>query len=101
MALADGVLNITVFAQEAPKKEKISVPVLTPKEQEDVPMLQESKEEKGDVAAETVAEDDATVQMENGQGLEYQILAGPAFTIFFTCAGLVNGILADKTNRLC
>ena len=35
----------------------------------------------------------------SGQGLQYQILAGPAFVAVFTVAGLGHGYLADRFNR--
>lgn len=35
-----------------------------------------------------------------GLGLEYHILAGPAFVAMFTIAGLGWGYLADKFNRV-
>jgi len=36
----------------------------------------------------------------NGQGIEYQILAGPSFTFTKTIGGLVIGALADRYNRV-
>ena len=35
----------------------------------------------------------------NGQGFEYQILAGPIFIIVFTFAGIFLGLAADLYNR--
>lgn len=35
----------------------------------------------------------------NGQGLQYEILAGPVFIVVFTLAGLPLGLLADFYNR--
>ncbi|XP_078495077.1 cis,cis-muconate transport protein-like [Ciona intestinalis] len=35
-----------------------------------------------------------------GQGIEYQVLAGPVFIAIFTVMGLVNGILGDRYNRI-
>ncbi|XP_011555320.3 putative metabolite transport protein HI_1104 [Plutella xylostella] len=35
----------------------------------------------------------------NGLGLEYQVLAGPAFMAVFTVVGVVLGVVADKYNR--
>ena len=35
----------------------------------------------------------------NGQGFEYQILAGPAFQLVFTTAGVFVGLAADRYNR--
>ncbi|XP_049767133.1 D-xylose transporter [Schistocerca cancellata] len=36
----------------------------------------------------------------NGQGLDYQILAGPSFIAVFTVVGVIMGILADRFNRV-
>lgn len=36
----------------------------------------------------------------NGLGLDYQVLAGPAYMAVFTVAGIVLGIIADKYNRV-
>lgn len=35
----------------------------------------------------------------NGQGIEYQILAGPSFILAFSIGGLLIGALADRYNR--
>ena len=35
----------------------------------------------------------------NGQGIEYQILAGPVFVVVGTVSALVFGALSDKFNR--
>ncbi|KAL3872099.1 hypothetical protein ACJMK2_040053 [Sinanodonta woodiana] len=35
----------------------------------------------------------------NGQGLEYQIVAGPVFILIYTFAGIFIGFLADRYNR--
>lgn len=35
----------------------------------------------------------------NGQGLEYQIVAGPVFILIFTFMGVILGFAADKFNR--
>ena len=37
--------------------------------------------------------------LENGQGMKYQILAGPTFVVVFTISGIFMGYLADKTSR--
>jgi hypothetical protein len=37
--------------------------------------------------------------LENGQGIEYQILAGPTFVVVFTVSGIIMGYLADKVPR--
>ena len=37
--------------------------------------------------------------LETGQGMEYQILAGPTFVVVFTLSGILMGYLADKTSR--
>ena len=37
--------------------------------------------------------------LENGQGMKYQILAGPTFVIVFTISGVIMGYLADKLPR--
>ena len=37
--------------------------------------------------------------LENGQGMKYQILAGPTFVVVFTISGILMGYLADKTSR--
>ena len=37
--------------------------------------------------------------LENGQGMDYQILAGPTFVVIFTISGIVMGYLADKAPR--
>ena len=37
--------------------------------------------------------------MENGQGMKYQILAGPTFVVVFTFSGIIMGYLADKAPR--
>ena len=36
----------------------------------------------------------------SGQGLEYQILAGPIFVVIFTISGVIMGFLGDKFSRL-
>lgn len=36
----------------------------------------------------------------NGLGTEYQILAGPAFVLCFTVAGVMWGVVADRFNRV-
>lgn len=36
----------------------------------------------------------------SGQGIEYQVLAGPIFTAIFTVFTLINGMLGDKYNRI-
>ena len=35
----------------------------------------------------------------SGQGLEFQLLAGPSFIVMFTVSGVVMGWLADKIHR--
>ncbi len=35
----------------------------------------------------------------NGQGIEYQVLAGPVFVVVFTISGIIMGFLADKFSR--
>ena len=35
-----------------------------------------------------------------GQGLEYQILAGPIYVVIFTTSGVIMGYIGDKVNRL-
>ena len=35
----------------------------------------------------------------NGQGLQYEILAGPVFIVVYTLAGIPISILADFSNR--
>ena len=35
----------------------------------------------------------------NGQGIEYQILAGPSYILAFSVGGIVTGILSDRYNR--
>nr|XP_027236529.1 protein spinster homolog 1-like [Penaeus vannamei] len=35
----------------------------------------------------------------SGLGLQYQVLAGPAFVAVFTTAGVIIGVIADKFNR--
>ena len=35
----------------------------------------------------------------NGQGIEYQLLAGPSFILAFSIGGIVLGALADRFNR--
>lgn len=35
----------------------------------------------------------------SGLGMEYQVLAGPAFVFVFTTAGIVIGAISDKFNR--
>lgn len=35
----------------------------------------------------------------NGQGLEYQIVAGPAFTVIYTFGGIFISYIAEKYNR--
>ena len=37
--------------------------------------------------------------LNNGQGLEYLVLAGPVFVVVFTISGVVMGLLADKISR--
>jgi len=37
--------------------------------------------------------------LETGQGIEYQILAGPTFVVVFTLSGILMGYLADKLSR--
>ena len=37
--------------------------------------------------------------LENGQGMKYQVLAGPTFVVVFTVSGILMGYLADKTSR--
>ena len=37
--------------------------------------------------------------LESGQGMKYQILAGPTFVIVFTISGVIMGYLADKVPR--
>jgi len=37
--------------------------------------------------------------LENGQGMKYQVLAGPTFVVVFTISGILMGYLADKTSR--
>ena len=36
----------------------------------------------------------------NGQGIEYQVLAGPSFVFAKSIGGLVIGALADRYNRV-
>jgi hypothetical protein len=36
----------------------------------------------------------------NGLGLQYQLLAGPAFIAVFTIVGVIIGVLADNTIEL-
>lgn len=36
----------------------------------------------------------------NGQGIEYQLLAGPSFILAFSIGGIVLGALADRFNRI-
>lgn len=35
----------------------------------------------------------------NGLGLDYQVIAGPAFILVFTFMGVILGIAADRYNR--
>ncbi|KAK8719864.1 hypothetical protein OTU49_013723, partial [Cherax quadricarinatus] len=35
----------------------------------------------------------------SGLGLQYQVLAGPAFVAVFTTAGVIIGIISDRFNR--
>ena len=37
--------------------------------------------------------------LETGQGMEYQIIAGPTFVVVFTLSGILMGYLADKLSR--
>ena len=37
--------------------------------------------------------------IENGQGMKYQVLAGPTFVVVFTVSGILMGYLADKSSR--
>jgi hypothetical protein len=37
--------------------------------------------------------------LNNGQGIEYLVLAGPVFVVVFTVSGIVMGLLADKFSR--
>jgi len=36
----------------------------------------------------------------SGQGIEYQVLAGPVFILVFTFMGLINGALGDRFSRI-
>jgi len=36
----------------------------------------------------------------NGQGIEYQLLAGPSFILAFSIGGIIIGALADRFNRI-
>ena len=35
----------------------------------------------------------------NGQGIEYQILAGPSFILALCVGGIITGILSDRYNQ--
>lgn len=52
-----------------------------------------------DVAAKACHSHQGCLYLENGQGMKYQILAGPTFVVVFTISGIVMGYLADKVAR--
>ncbi len=35
----------------------------------------------------------------NGQGIEYQVLAGPVYVVVATVSGVIFGALSDRMNR--